>query len=38
MWTNVQPVAGANHVIRSQSNQSLCLDVKGAQAAANQEV
>ena len=37
-WTNVQPVAGANHVIRSQSNQSLCLDVKGDKAASNQEV
>lgn len=37
-WNNVQHVAGANHVIRSQSNQNLCLDVRGGQAAANQEV
>ncbi len=37
-WNNVEHVAGANRVIRSQSNQDLCLDVKGDKAAANQEV
>jgi hypothetical protein len=37
-WDHQQHVSGGNYMIRSMSNNNLCMDVRGDQAKANQEV